>query len=55
MTRTCETINAQSIDFTRLPSAKGVKMANTYGFEEYEQGLEVIDIKTGYRWRLEKR
>lgn len=30
-------------------------MSNNYGFEEYKQGLEVVDIKTGYRWRLEKR
>jgi hypothetical protein len=24
------------------------------GFIEYEQGLELVDMKTGYRWRLEK-
>jgi hypothetical protein len=30
-------------------------MANIYGFEEYKQGLEIVDIKTGYKWRLEKR
>jgi len=24
-------------------------------FETYSRGLEVTDIKTGYRWRLEKR
>lgn len=29
-------------------------MSNNYGFEDYKQGLEVVDAKTGYRWRLEK-
>ena len=29
-------------------------MSNSYGFEEYKPGLEVIDIKTGYKWKLEK-
>lgn len=29
-------------------------MSNSYGFEEYKEGLELTDVKTGYRWRLMK-